>query len=51
LPFTGFASLPFVLIGLVLSGLGLLMTKVRPKAKSSTPEAPAEAGTTASRDP
>ena len=34
LPFTGFASLPFVFIGLVLSGLGLLMTKIRPKAKS-----------------
>jgi hypothetical protein len=34
LPFTGFASLPFVLIGLLLSGLGLLMTKLRPKAKS-----------------
>jgi hypothetical protein len=34
LPFTGLASLPFVLIGLLLSGLGLLMTKVRPKAKS-----------------
>ena len=34
LPFTGFASLPFVLIGLVLSGLGLLMTKIRPKAKT-----------------
>jgi hypothetical protein len=34
LPFTGFASLPFVLVELLLSGLGLLMTKVRPKARS-----------------
>ena len=34
LPFTGFASLPFVLVALLLSGSGLLMTNLRPKAKS-----------------
>ncbi len=30
LPFTGFATLPFVIVGLVLTGGGLLMTKLRP---------------------
>jgi hypothetical protein len=30
LPFTGFATLPLVVVGLALSGCGLLMTKLRP---------------------
>ncbi|MFI5041897.1 MAG: hypothetical protein ACHQNA_08625 [Acidimicrobiales bacterium] len=29
LPFTGFASGPLVIIGLVLSGVGFLMTRLR----------------------
>lgn len=31
LPFTGFMSLPLALLGLVLSGIGFLMTRVRSK--------------------
>lgn len=31
LPFTGFAALPFLVVGLVLSAVGALMTKVRPR--------------------
>ena len=31
LPFTGFMSLPLALLGLVLSGIGLLMTRIRPR--------------------
>jgi hypothetical protein len=30
LPFTGFATLPLAALGLALSGIGLLMAKVRP---------------------
>jgi hypothetical protein len=30
LPFTGFASLPFVVVGLALSAVGILLTKIRP---------------------
>jgi hypothetical protein len=29
LPFTGLASLPLALVGLVLTGIGVLMTRVR----------------------
>jgi hypothetical protein len=29
LPFTGFASLPMALVGLVLSAIGVLMTRTR----------------------
>ena len=31
LPFTGFGTLPFIVIGIVLSAFGWLMTVVRPK--------------------
>jgi hypothetical protein len=31
LPFTGLASGPFVIIGLVLSAIGFVMTRLRPK--------------------
>lgn len=31
LPFTGFGTLPFIAIGIVLSSFGWLMTRVRPK--------------------
>jgi len=31
LPFTGLASGPFVIVGLALTGIGALMTFVRPK--------------------
>jgi hypothetical protein len=31
LPFTGLATLPIVVIGLLISGVGLLLTKVQPK--------------------
>jgi hypothetical protein len=34
LPFTGLATLPLVVVGLVLSGFGLLMTRVRSAAKT-----------------
>jgi hypothetical protein len=30
LPFTGFAALPFLVVGLVISAVGALMTKLRP---------------------
>jgi hypothetical protein len=33
LPFTGLTTLPFVVVGLVLSGIGLLMTRVRSASK------------------
>jgi hypothetical protein len=32
LPFTGLTTLPLILVGLVLSALGALMTLVRPKS-------------------
>ncbi len=31
LPFTGLTSLPLVILGLALTGIGALMTRVRPK--------------------
>lgn len=31
LPFTGFGTLPLVVIGILLSGFGWLMTIIRPK--------------------
>jgi hypothetical protein len=31
LPFTGFGTLPLVIIGIVLTGFGWLMTLIRPK--------------------
>jgi hypothetical protein len=31
LPFTGFAALPFLVVGLVISAVGAVMTKLRPK--------------------
>jgi hypothetical protein len=31
LPFTGFGTLPLIVIGIVLSGFGWLMTLFRPK--------------------
>ena len=31
LPFTGFGTLPLILIGIILSGFGWLMTMIRPK--------------------
>jgi hypothetical protein len=34
LPFTGLATLPFVLVGLVLSAVGILLTKIRPRKTS-----------------
>jgi hypothetical protein len=30
LPFTGFGTLPLILIGIILSGFGWLMTIIRP---------------------
>jgi len=33
LPFTGLTTLPLVVVGLVLSGFGLLMTRVRTATK------------------
>jgi len=30
LPFTGFTTLPVAVVGLVLTGFGFLMTKIRP---------------------
>lgn len=33
LPFTGFATLPLVVVGLFLSGCGLLMTRIRPSGR------------------
>jgi len=38
LPFTGFATLPLVLVGLVLSLLGGLMALVRPRSKATQRE-------------
>jgi hypothetical protein len=35
LPFTGFATLPLVALGLLLSVVGVLMTKVRPSKNVS----------------
>jgi hypothetical protein len=35
LPFTGFATLPLVIIGLVLSAAGVLMTKLQRKKTAS----------------
>ena len=35
LPFTGFGTLPLIVIGIVLSGLGWLMALIGPKHKSS----------------
>jgi len=34
LPFTGLATLPLVVLGLVLSGAGVVMTKLRPSRKA-----------------
>jgi hypothetical protein len=31
LPFTGFTTLPLIVIGILLSGFGWLMTIIRPK--------------------
>jgi hypothetical protein len=31
LPFTGFASLPFLVVGLVITAVGAVMTRLRPK--------------------
>ena len=30
LPFTGFGTLPFIVVGILLSGFGWLMTMIRP---------------------
>jgi hypothetical protein len=30
LPFTGFASLPFLVVGLVITAVGAVMTRLRP---------------------
>jgi hypothetical protein len=35
LPFTGLGALPFIVVGIVLSCLGWLMTFVRPKQHSA----------------
>lgn len=35
LPFTGLATLPLAAVGLVLSGFGLVMTKMRPSKNVS----------------
>jgi hypothetical protein len=36
LPFTGFAALPFLVVGLVVSAVGTLMTRVRrPKTSNA----------------
>lgn len=34
LPFTGFMTLPLVIVGLALSAFGVLLTKVRPSANA-----------------
>jgi hypothetical protein len=34
LPFTGFATLPLAVIGLAISGAGVVMTKMRPARKT-----------------
>lgn len=31
LPFTGFAALPFLVVGLVITAFGAAMTRLRPK--------------------
>lgn len=35
LPFTGLATVPLAVIGLVLSGVGFLLTLVRPKRQTA----------------
>ena len=31
LPFTGFATTPFMILGLILTGVGFVLTLVKPK--------------------
>ena len=33
LPFTGFATAPFVILGLVLSAVGFVLTLIRPRKR------------------
>jgi hypothetical protein len=35
LPFTGLGTLPLILIGIILSGFGWLMTMIRPKHENA----------------
>lgn len=39
LPFTGLTSLPIVVLGALLSAIGLVLTRVRPKASTKTLDA------------